>query len=145
MRKAMISMMAAGLVLGLFSGPASAKTVRKSFSLTAPAPAPVLTDVDPDGCLNTQEDVNRDTFTFKAPKHRKTGKLSVRIDGFTGDWDLFVLKGSSVIAESTSDNLSQDYEAVTLSGIKGGTKLDIVGCNWSGSPQANGSLVYKHR
>lgn len=145
MRKAIISMMAAGLVLGAFAGPASAKTVRKSFQLLAPTPAPILTDVDPDGCLNTTEDVNKDTYNFKAPKHRRSGTLSVRIDGFEGDWDLFVLKKGNVIAESTTDNLSQDYESVRVGGIKGGTKLQIVGCNWSGSPQANGKLTYKHR
>ena len=147
MRKTVVTVLAAGLLVGSLGATANAgkKTVTKNFTLLAPVAAPILTDVDPNGCLNTEEDVSKDTYAFKAPKHKKSGTLSVRIDGFEGDWDLFVLKGDTVLAESTSDNLSQDFEAVTVGRIKGGTKLNIVGCNWSGSPQAEGSLAYKYK
>ena len=145
MRKLLTGILVAGLIGGIGAAPAAAKTVKKSWTATAPTPLPLLAENG--GCLGegSTEDVHKDTYTFKTPRHRKTGTLSVRIDGFAGDWDLFVFKGQSRLGESTSDNLSQDYEAVSGIRLKGGTTVKIVACNWSGSPTANGSLVYKHR
>lgn len=145
MRKAMVSMVAAGLMVGALAGPAAAKTVTKTWSGTVPTPLPLL--AEDGGCVGegSTEDAHKDTYTFKTPKHRKTGTLSVRIDGFSGDLDLHVYKGTSIIGSSTSDNLSQDYEAVKIGGIRAKTTLQIVTCNWSGTPQYNGKLTYKHR
>ena len=146
MRKAIVSMLAAGLVVGALSGPVAAgtKTVKKTWTATVPTPLPLL--AEDGGCYEQgQEDVHKDTYTFKAPKHRRTGTLTARIDGFNGDLDMYIVKGTTVIGSSTSDNLSQDYEQATVGRIKGGTTLKIVTCNWSGSPQANGSLLYKYR
>ena len=150
MRKTIVTALAIGLVSGAMSMPATAgtKTVKKTWTATAPASNPTTTDIDPLGCAGeaSTEDVNKDTYTFKTPKHRRKGSLTVRIDGFVGDWDLYVFKGTSVLGSSTSDNLSQDYEQTTVSGIKGRTTLKIVACNWSSpTPQANGSLAYKYR
>ena len=148
MRKVFMVALALGLVAGIGAAPASAGKKALKYTFTAPASNPTTTDVDPMGCVGeaSVEDVNKDTYAFKAPRHRGKGTLSFRIDGFVADWDLYVFKGTSVIGSSTSDNLSQDYEAVTVGGIRGGTKLKIVACNWSSpTPQANGTGTYKYR
>ncbi|MDQ4144070.1 MAG: DM13 domain-containing protein [Actinomycetota bacterium] len=145
MRRTVVTMLAAGLLVGSLGAPATAKTVTKSWSGLVPTPLPLLAENG--GCVGegSTEDVHKDTYTFKTPKHRKTGTLAVKISGFSGDLDLHVYKGTSVIGSSTSDNLSQDYEAVTVGRLKGGTTINIVTCNWSGSPEYKGSLSYKHR
>ena len=150
MRKTLTAILVAGLVGGVGIGPAGAgtKTVKKSYTFTAPVPNPVTSSLDPLGCngQTRAEDVNSDTFVFKTPRHGGRGTLAVRIDGFIADWDLHVFKGKTLVGSSTSDNTAQDYEAVTISGIKGGTKLSVVACNWSSpSPQADGTIVYKYR
>ena len=151
MRKSLVSILIFGLVAGMLAAPAFAgrKTIKKSYTFTAPVSNPTTTDVDPWGCAGeaSVEDASKDTYTFKAPRHRRKGRLSVRISGFIADWDLYVFNKAetTVLGSSTTDNLSQDYEAVTVS-IKGGTTVKIVACNWSSpSPQANGSILYKYR
>ena len=149
MRK-LFAVVLSGLVLAAFVGPAAAgtKTLKKEVTFTAPVPAPIYSDVDPMGCVypGSVEDVNKDTYTFKTPKHKGKGTLNFRIDGFEDDWDLFVFsKSGDLITSSTSDNEGQDYEAVTARLAKS-TTVNIVACNWqSPSPQAAGHLVYKYK
>ncbi len=150
MRKSLVSILIFGLVAGMLAAPAFAgrKTIKKEYDFTAPASNPTTTDIDPHGCAGeaSVEDVNKDTYQFKTPKHRRKGTLSVRIDGFVADWDLYVFsKSGAVLGSSTTDNLSQDYEATSVK-LKGGTTVNIVACNWSSpSPQANGTIIYKYR
>ena len=144
MRKTITAILAFGLVGGLVAAPAAAGTKRKTYDY-ALAANPILTDVDPMGCAGDEsvEGVHKKTVAFKAPRHRRTGTLSFRLGEFEGDYDLYVLKGAAVLASSTTDNLSQDYEAVSLR-LRGGTKVSIVVCNWAGGPTAKGSLLYKY-
>lgn len=149
MRKALAALVLSGLIVG-GSGAAQAggtKTIKKEVTFTAPVPAPIYSDVDPAGCLwsGSVEDVSKDTYTFKTPKHRGKGTLNFKIDGFEGDWDLYVFKGDALLAESTSDNEGQAYEAVSVKLAKS-TTVDIVACNWeSTTPTANGHLQYKYK
>lgn len=150
MRKVLAGLAIAGLAIAAVPGSASAagtRTIKKEVTFTAPLPQPVYTDVDPDGCLweNSQEDVSKDTYTFKTPKHRGQGTLNFRLDGFEGDWDLYALnKNGDILAESTADE-TVPYETVIIK-LPGATSVDIVACNWqSTTPSADGHLVYKYK
>ncbi len=147
MRKLLAAVVLGGLVAAV-PGPAAAKTLKKEVTFTAPVPAPIYSDVDPMGCVypGSVEDVNKDTYTFKTPKHRGKGTLNFRIDGFAGDWDLFVFNAKGdMLTSSTSDNSMGAYEQISLK-LKQKTTVDIVACNWqSDTPTANGHLSYKYR
>ena len=147
MRKILVLSLVVGMV-AFVGAPASAKTVKKSWTAVAPVANPAPGSTIPNGCAGDTsiEDVNKDTYEFTTPAHRGFGTLTVRIDGFLLDWDLHVFaKDGSVLGSSTSPNEGQDFEAVQLR-LKGKTQLRIVACNWSSpSPTANGSLVYKYR
>jgi hypothetical protein len=150
MRKLLAGLAIAGLAVAAVPGSASAagtKTIKKEVTFTAPVPAPIYTDVSPEGCLwdGSQEDVNKDTYNFTTPKHRGKGTLNFRLDNFEGDWDLYVLnKDGDVLAESTADE-TVPYETVILK-LSSATSVDIVACNWqSTSPSADGHLAYKYK
>lgn len=149
MRKIVVAMLAAGLLVGSLAAPATAgrKTFKKPYNFGPLSPNPVLTDVDPNGCGGdaSQEGVHKQTYKYTTPRHRRTGTLSFTLDEFTGDWDLYVYKGSSVIASSTTDNTAQAFEKVLGIRLRKRTTVSIVACNWSGGPTAKGHLVYKYR
>ena len=150
MRKLFAGLVLAGLIVGLH-GPAAAgtRTLKKRMTFTAPVPAPVYSDVDPAGCMwqGSVEDVSKDTYSFTTPKHRGKGTLSVRIDGFDGDWDLYVFdKDGDLLTSSTSDNSAGAYEQISGLKLKQKTTVDIVACNWeSTTPSVNGYLAYKYK
>ena len=150
MRKVLAALVLSGMIAGV-SGPAQAgrtKTIKKEVTFTAPVPAPVYSDVDPAGCLwqGAVEDVSKDTYQFKTPKHRGKGTLNFKIDGFDGDWDLYVFdEKGGLLASSTTNNEGQSYEAVTVRLAKL-TTVDIVTCNWQSTSQtADGHLLYKYK
>ncbi len=139
-----IKLLAALLVLTVAAAPAMAgkkKTVKKSFSATN-IPLPLSGSVQPGGCANGQEGVHKTTVSFKTPG---TGLLTTEIHGFMGDWDLHVAVKGAIIAASTSDNASSDTETVSGLPLKKGTPVDIIVCNWSGGPTADGSYTYTYK
>lgn len=151
MRK-LFAVVLSGLIVAGLPGMAAAgktKTLKKRVTFTAPVPAPIYSDIDPKGCVwdGSVEDVSKDTYSFTTPKHRGKGTLSFRIDGFTGDWDLFVFdKDGDLLTSSTSDNSMGAYEQVSGLKLKKKTTVDIVACNWqSETPSVNGYLAYKYR
>ena len=150
MRKLLAALAIGGLLVASVPGSAVAgkrKTIKEEVTFTAPVPAPIYSDVDPAGCLwqGSQEDVNKDTYTFETPKSRGSGTLNFRLDGFEGDWDLYVLgEEGNVLAESTADE-TVPYETVIVK-LPSASTVDIVACNWqSTSPSAAGHLLYKYK
>ena len=148
MRKAIITLLGLSLVAGALAGPALAgKTTKGSYQVVA-APLPMLVDVDPNGCLSAVEGVHKNTTPVKAPG---TGKLTVVLDGFSGDWDLYVLDkaGTAILGSSTGDQTSATVglggdplsEKVVVP-IFGKKTVNISVCNWAGGPTANVSWKY---
>ena len=145
MRKTMVSVALVGLMAALpGSALAGKKTIHKEFSAGPHAPIPVLSDADPNGCRNGEEGVHKTTVPFKAPGK---GVLSVGIDTFDGDWDLYVLsKSGSVLAASDASQLQGSPQEENIS-MRLGKKqaVQIVACNWAGGPTASGHYMYKYK
>ena len=138
-----VKILAAVLSLVLVAAPGLAgkkKTVKKSFSVTA-APLPMSGSVQAGGCANGEEGVHKTTIPFKTPGK---GTLSVELSNFVGDWDLHVAMNDSIIASSNGD-----HTAVTeqLSGLRfaKGSQVEIIACNWSGGPTADGTYTYVYK
>jgi hypothetical protein len=152
MRKGLAAVFVVGLLASFAALPATAarkkSMVKKSWTATAPTPNPVAGEVDSRGCAGGtgQEDVNKDTYTFKTPKHRRRGTLTVRID-FQGSWDLHILDSKNKeLAKSDYDNTTYvGYEQVSGLRLRPRQTVQIVSCNWAGSPQASGKLTYAYR
>jgi hypothetical protein len=130
LRKSLAAALALGLLLGAMTPALAGK--KKSGSFTAsglPYPHPT------DGCLGSTEGVNKTTQPLKTPL---AGTLTVTMDGFDGDWDLFVTDadGGEIIS-STSSQLTGDppVEEVVFSVTKG-LQLQLVACNFGGGPGA---------
>ena len=138
-----IKVLAATLVLAVVASPglaAKKKTVKKSFTATN-APFPMSGSVQPGGCANGEEGIHKTTIPFKTPGK---GTLSVELTNFVGDWDLHVAVNGSIIASSNGD-----HEAVTenVSGLPfpKGAQVEIIACNWSGGPTADGTYTYVYK
>jgi hypothetical protein len=138
-----LRILAAVLTLVIVAAPGLAgkrATVKKSFSVTA-APFPMSGSVQPGGCANGEEGIHKTTIPFRTPGK---GTLSVELSNFVGDWDLHVAVNGSIIASSNGD-----HEAVTeqVSGLPfaKGAKVDIIACNWSGGPTADGTYTYVYK
>lgn len=149
MRRILGILLAAALALGVLGAPAGAGrtvTKKKKFAAGPHAPAPVLVEVDPNGCLNTVEGLNKTTVGYHTPKK---GKFTAKIFNFSGDWDLYVTdKKDSVLGSSTSDQTitgAPPVEKVVLK-LKAKEHVKVVACNWLGqSPTADGLITFKYR
>jgi hypothetical protein len=149
MRKTLGLLLAASLALGAVAGSASAgKTVtkKKKFSAGPHAPAPVLVEADPNGCLNTVEGLNKTTVEYHTPKK---GTFMAKISNFSGDWDLYVTdENDSVLGSSTQDQTvagAPTTEKVVLK-LPAKQHVKVVACNWLGqSPTADGLYTFKYR
>ncbi len=151
MRKAVVSIIALGLVASLTASPALAgkkkatKTISNTISATA-IPFPNLsshTGTAQPGCTAGQEGVHKHTHPFETPG---AGTLTLSMSGFTGDWDLYVFDDAGVIV-GRSENAQADpamapaEEAIeaTLAARK---TYDLIVCNWAGAPQATVEYTY---
>ena len=144
MRKVIITILGLSLVAGVLAAPAFAgKTIKGGFTATA-APYPLLSEVDPNGCLGAQEGVFKVTKPFKAPA---AGRLTVTMTGFEGDWDIFVLDAKGGVLGSATESQLQgaaQQETIVLSfGAK--KALQVSACNWAGGPQATVAWKYVTR
>jgi hypothetical protein len=149
MRKTLVMVMAAFMAVWLLGGSAGAGrtvTVKKKFAAGPHAPAPVLTDVDPNGCLNTVEGVNKTTVEYHTPKK---GTFTAKIFNFSGDWDLYVTnKKDAVLGSSHADQTVEGAptkETVVVK-LPANYHVKVVACNWLGSsPTADGLYTFKYR
>jgi hypothetical protein len=149
MRKTLGLLLVAALAFGALGAPAGAgKTVTKKKKFTAGphAPAPVLVDLDQNGCLNSVEGLNKTTVGYRTPKK---GKFTAKIFNFAGDWDLYVTsKKGSVLGSSTSDQTIEQAPPVEKVVLKlgGHKRVSVVACNWLGqSLTADGLITFKYR
>lgn len=114
------------------------KPIEKTYSVTAPAPDPtnyaagsysVCAQTVP-GSFHVEE--------FAAPE---AGTMKVTMTGFQGDWDLLMTddKGRELSAGGSSD--LGGTETMSYKAKKAGT-LNVIACNWAGSPTATVKYVF---
>jgi hypothetical protein len=111
---ALVAVAAAGTLSPALAAP---KTVKESYTATAPVPDPT-------------------------PKMPFAGKLQVDLTGFQGDWALAVLndKGEK-IAEHDNSDLPLDAPSQVVLKVKKPTELIIRACNFAGGPTAQVDVV----
>ncbi len=137
-----VSAATVALIVGL-SAPASSshREIEDTYEVMA---LPYVARQD-DGslhCLGGMEGVNQDTHPLKVPFK---GQLSITLNDFQGDWDLFVVDDNgSVLAESYEFNIGgPPTEEIVLSVTKR-QPLAIVACNSIGGPTARVSFLLSH-
>lgn len=137
-----IKVLAASLALVVVASPglAGKRTLKKSFTATN-APFPMSGSVQPGGCANGEEGIHKTTIPFKTPGK---GTLSVELGNYVGDWDLHVAINGSIIASSNGDQAAVTEQISGLRFAKG-AQLDIIACNWSGGPTADGNYTYVYK
>ncbi len=89
----------------------------------------------PSGCLESVEGVHKHSEPLKAPL---TGVLTITMESFDGDWDLFLTDAEGAeIMSSTTSQLTGDppVEEIVFS-VKKRMSLQMVACNWAGGPGA---------
>jgi hypothetical protein len=121
-----------GLLGALVATPALAGKKKKgTFAAESPVPWPAG-----DGCNEGEEGVSKTTEAMKAPFD---AVLTVTMENFQGDWDLFVTDADgNALASSVESQLtgSAATEEVTIL-LKKGYAFGMVACNWGGGPSAD--------
>jgi hypothetical protein len=145
MRKLIALAAALGLVASLGAAPAFAgkkTSVHESFGATL-APFPKLAAVGEQagmtrpGCTAGQEGVHWVAQEFTAPGK---GNLRVYMEGFTGDWDLYVFDGDVPLYKSEAGQVPvatteiAPAEEEIIAPLKKGQVITMVACNWAGDP-----------
>ncbi|MCW2570885.1 MAG: hypothetical protein JWO88_943 [Frankiales bacterium] len=136
--------LAAGLVLvacvgSLSPALAKGKTVTKEYDASAPVPDPAnyaLGNCDGSVPMSKYEE------TFKAPF---TGRLTVLMNGFQGDWDLGLFEDGALAADSAqaATDPIDTPEHVDGFKMKKGESVVIRSCNFSGGPTAHMKYTFK--
>jgi type 1 fimbria pilin len=121
------------------------KPITKTYDLTL-APAPDASTSSSCSSAALQEGGNMDTETIKVTG---AGKLSVKITGFTGDWDMAVLSSSgSMLTEgagtSTPNTDTNPGEETLKYKSKKAQTLALRVCNFLGTPQATVTYTYTY-
>jgi hypothetical protein len=115
------------------------KTITKEYDATAPVPDPANLALG-----NCDGSVPQSKFeqTFKAPF---TGKLTVDMNGFTGDWDLGLFEDGVLAADSAQDATADPQTPEHIEGfkLKKGGEVVIRSCNFSGGPTAHMKYSFK--
>ncbi len=147
MRKALASILAAGLVFGMLAGPAVAgkkKKISKTFAAGPHIPLPNATEDLGHSCLAGEEGVHKTTIAFKTPGK---GLLDVSIENFQGDWDLYVLDAAGNMIGVSEASQLQEAPPVEQIMIPLAAKKDysIVACNFGGGPTADGKYTYTYK
>lgn len=145
MRKTPLLVSAAALVAAGLAMPATAapKPITKTYTATAPTPDP--TNYAPNSPYEVCAMVVPQSWHSEAFKAPAPGKLSVKLTGFTGDWDLLLIdsKGTQITHGGASDVGTPGTpasESMTTKVKKGGTAYQIIACNWAGGP--TGTVTY---
>ncbi len=151
MRRAIATLVAAGLVAGFAAAPAMAgkkkkatKTISETISATA-VPFPNLsshTGTAMPGCTAGEEGVHKLTTPLETPG---PGTLTFTMSGFTGDWDLYLFDDAGVpIARSDQAQVPDmaPPEEKIVAPLERGKTYELVVCNWAGAPQATAEYAF---
>jgi hypothetical protein len=145
MRAVTLALVAAAVaVTAAPAGAATRKPITKTY--TATAPVPDVTNNGPSARYTVCEQTLPQSFHVEPFKAPAPGKLSVKLTGFTGDWDLLIVdaaKGSEAGAGSALEPSTPAAPATELATIKvkkAGTTYNIIACNFAGGP--TGTVTY---
>ncbi|MGH2808422.1 MAG: hypothetical protein ACRDKT_14230 [Actinomycetota bacterium] len=86
-------------------------------------------------CLDGIEGIHKVSEPFRAPA---SGTLNVKVEGLSGDWDLYVLgaNGDQLAASEQAQVLDgADGEEGINVGLQRGQRVQMVACNWLGEPE----------
>ena len=149
MRKALASILAAGLVFGMLAGPATAakkKKISKTFAAGPHLPMPNASEdpTIPHSCMAGEEGIHKTTVALRTPGK---GVLNVSIENFEGDWDLYVLDAAGTQIGVSEASQLQDAPPVEQIVIPLAAKktYSIVACNFAGGPTADGKYTYTYK
>ena len=143
---ATVALLAAGAYAPAIAGPTKAP-VKKSYDMQLPPvpnpPSGTPTCAD-DALVGTA--IHSETLKTTGP-----GTLTVKVNGFYGDWDITVYSGDKEL-EGVGDGTSTGAGAPATAGedtfemkFKKATTLDIRTCNFAGSPQAHGTYTFTYK
>lgn len=144
---------ATALVLVVASVPAHAATkpkpkpVTKTYSMQlAPAPVP------PTGTSCTDPKLERIAMHTESLNVKGAGTLSVKVSGFSGDWDITVVDAADNEVIDVGSGTTTGGGAPATAGVdtvdvkvKRATKFLIRTCNFAGSPTATGTYTFKYK
>ena len=147
--------LAGALAAAALATPADAaprKPITKTYEATAPTPDPTnyldLAGASNYSVCNQVVPQSWHVHTFTAPA---VGKLNIKVYGFTGDWDVLLTntQGTELTfggSESlnTPDAPTAGDESVTYKIKKAKTKINIISCNWAGSPTATVKYTFTY-
>jgi hypothetical protein len=87
------------------------------------------------GCSAGQQDVHWVQVEFKAPGK---GNLRFWMEGFTGDHDIYVFDGETLLLrgdqEQVGPTMAPAEEEINMP-MKKGQTVQLVACNWAGEPE----------
>ena len=143
------------LAVAATAAPATAarrKPIVKQYEATAPTPDPTnyvgVAGVPAYSVCNQQVPSSWHTHVFTAPA---PGKINIKVSGFTGDWDLLLTNPQGTeLTYGGSDGLNKPDtptagdESVTYKIKKAKTKINIISCNWAGSPTATVKYTFTY-
>jgi hypothetical protein len=142
MKRILAAVLTATLAVGVVALPANAgkkKKVHETFGASL-LPFPKNATVgDPigltrPGCSSGQKDVHWVEQEFKAPGK---GTLRFWTEGFTGDHDIYIFDGETLLLRSDQEQvgptMAPPEEEIQMPMAKGQTVL-LVACNWAGEP-----------
>ena len=141
MSRRSVSLVVLGL-LAVAAAPALAappKPVTTTYDATAPVPYPTSQAGLSHGCEEGTEDVSKHTETFTLPS---AGTLVLELTGYTLDWDLILLDAKGKLITESAGDEAVTKEKITWKKGKKGQAVQIVACNWTGGPTAQGKITF---
>ncbi len=139
----LVAVLTVGSLAPALAAPAKPKPVSKEYTATAFPPDPSHIGVT-SGICNTTNPASQHNEPFTVPF---AGTLVIDMNGFQGDWDLALYRGSTLIAQSaqSTEQDPQTPEKITVKLKKVGDKLSIRACNFAGGPTAHVKYVHTPR
>jgi hypothetical protein len=135
-----------GLLIAGVYAPATAapkkKPITKSYDLTL---LPVQADPNA-ACVTPElEGISVDTQKISPTG---PGRLTVKVNGYTGDWDMSIkdANGDEISASSGNDtpNAGPGEETVDVK-FKKAEPIQIAICNFAGTPQGHATYTYTYK
>lgn len=150
MSKRLVTVLAAGIGIGVLVVPAGAagKTVEKTFSINIPVPLSGATSdpLAPVACAGEALPGSQHLESVTLPA---AGTLKVDVTGFQGDWDIAladdkgkrVAEGDNASVTPTNMSTGSVVEKLVYKAKKAG-KVQIIVCNFLGGPSGTGKYVF---
>jgi hypothetical protein len=143
---ATLALVAAGASAPATAAPKKKPPVKKSYEMQLP-PVPSPPQGTP-SCAD--EELVGKTIHSETLKTTGPGTLTVKVNGFYGDWDITVYSGDHELEGSgdgtttpnTSTSVSED---VFTQKFKKPVSLEIRTCNFAGSPSAHGEYTFVYK